>query len=179
LLRANGYERRREGHVYNHMYRELDDLAEPRLPDGYRLRAVRGEEDLLARVDVHRVVWAPSRVVPESYARLTREWPYRADLDHVVEAPDGTFAAFCLSWLDPDNAVGLFEPVGTHPHHRRRGLGTAVCLGALAGLRESGARTAVVASLDPGDATGLYETVGFRTVTRHVPYGKKSTEPFV
>jgi ribosomal protein S18 acetylase RimI-like enzyme len=178
-LHTAGYRRSDDGRVFNHMARELDGVPAPELPDGYRVRPVRGEEELLPRVEVHRVVWAPSRVVPESYGRLMREWPYRADLDFVVEAPDGSLAAFCLAWLDPDNAVGLFEPVGTHPDHRRRGLGAAVCLGALRGLAGAGARRAIVLSEDPSDAEALYESIGFRTVTRHVPFGKKPTEPVV
>ena len=51
----------------------------------------------------------------------TQAWPYRSDLDCVVEAPDGTFAAYVLCWYDEDNGVGEFEPVGTHPDYRRRG----------------------------------------------------------
>lgn len=150
-LEAAGYGRRSEGHVLNHMVQELGEIPAPALPDGYRLRTVRGEEDLLRRVEVHGIVWAPSRVVKES----------------------------CLAWLDPANEVGLFEPVGTHPDHQRRGLATAVCLGALHSLRRAGARRALVGSLDPSDAEGLYEKVGFRTVTRHVPYGKKPADPVV
>jgi ribosomal protein S18 acetylase RimI-like enzyme len=174
-LEAHGYQRV-DGDVSNHMVLPLDDLpAEPRLPDGYRLRTV-GPEDLERRVDVHRAAFAPSRVGPQSYARLQQEWPYRADLDHVIEAPDGTFAAFCLAWLDDDNHAGLLEPVGTHPDHRRRGLATAVCVGALRALRAEGATVAVIGSVDPSPAEIVYERIGFRSVTRHVPFGKKSAD---
>ena len=51
----------------------------------------------------------------ETYAEMTQAWPYRADLDCVVEAPDGRLAAYCLAWLDEANAAGELEPVGTHP----------------------------------------------------------------
>ena len=174
-LEAHGYGRV-DGEVSNHMVLELDaELEEPQVPDGYRLRTV-GPPDLERRVEVHRAAFAPSRVVPESYARLQQEWPYRADLDHVIEAQDGTFAAFCLAWLDEENRAGLLEPVGTHPDHRRRGLATAVCLGAVRSLRSAGAAVAVIGSLDPSPAEAVYEKVGFRSVTRHVPYGKKSAD---
>ena len=53
---------------------------------------------------------------------LQTVWPYRADLDCVVEAPDGSLVAYCLAWLDDANRVGELEPVGTHPDYRRRGL---------------------------------------------------------
>ena len=174
-LQAHGYERV-DGDISNHMVLPLDgELGEPQVPAGYRLRTL-GPEDLDRRVEVHRAAFAPSRVVPESYARLQQEWPYRLDLDHVLEAPDGTFAAFCLAWLDEENRAGLLEPVGTHPDHRRRGLATAACLGALRSIRAAGATVAVIGSLDPSPAETVYERLGFTSVTRHVPYGKKPTD---
>jgi ribosomal protein S18 acetylase RimI-like enzyme len=177
-IEATGYSRV-DANAGNHMHRELDALPDVRVADGYTVRPVRGPDDLHARVDVHRIVWAPSRVTYESYARLMREWPYRPDLDYVVEAPDGTFAAFCLSWFDPDNRVGLFEPVGTHPDHRRRGLGAAVCTAALHGLKAAGATAAFVGSEPASGAQALYESIGFQTVTRFVRYGKKDVQPGV
>lgn len=174
-LEAHGY-RRIDGDASNHMVLSLDDeLEEPRLPDGYKLRTVE-PPDLERRVEVHRAAFAPSRVVTESYARLQLEWPYRRDLDHVIEAQDGTFAAFCLAWLDEENRAGLLEPVGTHPDYRRRGLAIAVCRGAVRSLKAAGATVAVIGSLDPSPAEAVYEKVGFRSVTRHVPYGKKSAD---
>jgi hypothetical protein len=47
-------------------------------------------------------------------------------------------------WPDDENGVGLFEPVGTRPEFRRRGLGTAVCMIGLQRLYEEGMRYAVV-----------------------------------
>ena len=108
------------------------------LPEGYRLRTVE-PADLEARVELHRVVWEPSRVTVESFSKLQTVWPYRADLDCVVEAPDGSLVAYCLAWLDDANRVGELEPVGTHPDYRRRGLASAVCLFALHRLQEEGA----------------------------------------
>jgi predicted N-acetyltransferase YhbS len=174
-LEAHGYERV-DGDVSNHMVLSLDrDPGEPEVPDGYRLRTV-GPADLERRVEVHRAAFAPSRVVAESYGRLRQAWPYRSDLDHVIEASDGTCAAFCLAWLDEENRAGLLEPVGTHPGHRRRGLATAVCRGAVRALRAAGAAVVVVGSADPSPAETVYEKIGFRSVTRHVPYGKKSAD---
>jgi len=134
------------------------------LDDGFVLRTVRGDEDLHERVEVHRAVWAPSRVTEESYRNVMRTWPYRADLDCVLEARDGTFAAYVLCWYDDVNRVGEFEPVGTHPDYRRRGFGAAVCRYALQRLKDAGGTKAIVLSATE-PAAALYESLGLRQHT--------------
>jgi len=173
FVEARGYARPESPKWYAYHLRELDDaLREPSVPDGFRLHTVDGDEDFRKRVEIHRAVWAPSRVTEEIYRRVTRAWPYRADLDCVVEAPDGRFAAYVLSWYDDANRVGLFEPVGTHPDFRRLGLASAVCQYAFRRLREEGAMHAqVLAQEEP--AVRLYESVGFRRYTRIVEFRKR------
>jgi ribosomal protein S18 acetylase RimI-like enzyme len=156
---------------YEHLVYDLDTPPpEPETPVGYDVRPMRGEEELEPRVDVHRAAFAPSRVVPESYRDVMRAWPYRAELDHVAVAPDGSFAAFALGWLDEENRVGELEPVGTHPEHRRLGLATAVCTSTLRALHEAGARTCLVYSIGGSVATGVYTGVGFEQRARHLPF---------
>jgi ribosomal protein S18 acetylase RimI-like enzyme len=155
--------------------RSLDAVNEPEVPDGYRLATMAEVPDLAARVAVHRAAFHPSQVTEASYARVMAEWPYRPELDAVVVAPDGSFAAYALAWLDESNATGLLEPVGTHPDHQRRGLGRAVCLHGLVRLRAAGAARAVVGSR--GDDAypvprRLYESIGFRELSRALPYVK-------
>jgi ribosomal protein S18 acetylase RimI-like enzyme len=135
-------------------------VAFPEVPPAFRPRTV-GPADLDRRVAVHRAAWEPSRVTVESYREVMAAWPYRADLDCVVEAPDGSFAASCLAWLDAENRVGELEPVGTAPAYRRRGLASAVCRFALARLHEEGAASAIVYSNTP-EAKALYLSLGFR-----------------
>jgi ribosomal protein S18 acetylase RimI-like enzyme len=77
-----------------------------------------------------------------------------------------------LAWYDDENRVGELEPVGTHPDHRRRGLGRATNLFALDRLSAAGATHAIVSCR--GDAAYpiprlLYESVGFRELSRQVP----------
>jgi ribosomal protein S18 acetylase RimI-like enzyme len=173
FLASLGYERPEPYKWYAFHVRELDDddVAEPELPDGFRVRTVDGEDDFRKRVAIHRAVWKPSRVTEEIYRRVTQAWPYRADLDCVLEAPDGRFASYVLCWYDDANRVALFEPVGTHPDFRRRGLGAAVCRYAFRRLREEGATHALVLANDEL-AVALYESIGFRRYTRVVELRK-------
>lgn len=170
-LERNGYEPKESVFRYVHMSRGLDgdDLPEPVLPEGFRVRPV-GPEDLARRVAVHRAAWHPSNVTEESHRQVMRAWPYRSDLDWVAEAPDGTFAASCLIWLDERNGVGLLEPVGADPRFRRRGLTRAVCLGALHALRDAGAREAVVVPVEGHELSvaslPLYRGLGFEPRAR-------------
>src|SRR5207249_11786340 len=86
-------------------------------------------------------------------------WIYRGDLHVLVEAPDGTMAASTIMWLDEVNKTAEFEPVGTHPGYRRRGLGRAMLLHGMHLARAAGATHMTVACLGaPGHprARGLY-----------------------
>jgi len=128
LLTRRGFARPDQYRWYAYHVRKLDEaVTPPQLPDGFTLRTMRGADDLHERVEVHRAVWAPSRLTEESYRNVMRAWPYRADLDCLLEAPDGTFAAYVLCWYDQANEVGELEPVGTHPTYRGRWFGAAVC----------------------------------------------------
>jgi GNAT superfamily N-acetyltransferase len=171
-LRNRGYKVDPDARAFVYHACELDEVVKPEVPDGYRLRTVE-PDDVGRRVELHRVVWAPSRVTVESFANVQAAWPYRADLDCVAEAPGGSFAAYCLAWLDPENRVGELEPVGTHPDHRRLGLASAVCGFAHQRLRQEGAELAIVYSLAGSDATALYESLGMREHARSVELVKR------
>ena len=144
---------------------ELDPL---RVPDGYSLRTMRGPGDIPARVEVHRAAFAPSQLTREKYELAVGQEHYAFERDVVVEAPDGSFAAFALCWLDPAAALGYFEPVGVHPDHQRRGLGRVVMRHGLRLLRAAGARDAMVFSFRTNTASeALYRSAGFDEVAIH------------
>jgi len=174
-LERRGYVRVEGGPWFAYMIRDLGELPEPGVPDGFALRAVRGEGDVEARANVHRAAWHPSRVTAESHRKVMATYPYRAELDCVVEAPDGSFVSSVIAWYDEANHVGEFEPVGTDPRFRRLGLGRAGNLFALHRLRQAGAETAIV--LCRGDdeypiPKRLYESVGFRQHARGIEFRK-------
>ena len=165
--------RRGEPHTaFLQLRQALDDGSLEHAPPGdFVVRAVGGEEEWPARVELHRTVWAPSRVTLDAYRRLRAAPVYRRDLDLVAAAPDGTFAAYAIVWYDPASAVGEFEPVGTHPDFRRRGAARTVMLEGLRRLRELGARRALVASSANNPASiRLYESVGFALADREQFY---------
>lgn len=172
-LVAAGYRREEDGPFFTHCWMSLEGvLPSPEIPPGFTLRPVEGA-DLDRRARVHQAAFSPSRVSADSYRNVMAAWPYRADLDWVVEAPSGDFAAFALAWLDEKNRVGELEPVGADPSYRRLGLARAASLAALRALRAAGADCAVV--YPRGDdaypaPARLYGGIGFAPRARTVTY---------
>jgi ribosomal protein S18 acetylase RimI-like enzyme len=85
----------------------------------------------------------------------------RRDLNLVAVTADGVFASFAIVWLDEANRIGAFEPVGTHPNYRRRGLAKAVLCEGLRRLKALGATMAYVGCGTGPAVTRLYEGAGF------------------
>ena len=76
-------------------------------------------------------------------------------------------------WFDEVNAVGLFEPVATHPDFQGQGLGKAVVAEGLRRMQAAGMRRAVL-GFDPTNAAALalYRAMGFRASSSFVGYRK-------
>src|SRR4029453_103658 len=157
--------------------RDLTDVEQPVLPDGFRFRTA-DEAGPEAAVQAHVDAWAPSTYTAEGYQGVRQTAAYRGDLHILVEAPDGTMASSTIMWLDEANKTAQFEPVGTHPGSRRLGLGRAMLLHGMQLARAAGATHVTVACLGaPGHpkARGLYYSVGFREVSRDAPLIKTKT----
>jgi len=170
-LQAAGFHPDDEAPFFTHHRISLADLRTPVVPDGLTLRHVRPDE-VARRAAGHRAAWSdwgPSTVTDEDFAAVMTTWPYRPELDWVVEAPNGDFVATALIWYDELHGVGLVEPVGSAPEYRRRGLGQAVNLAALHALRDAGATNAMVCPRgDDGypQARALYQSIGFEPGAR-------------
>lgn len=158
-LAGRGYVENLAAPWSHHTRCDLSAIPPVNLPDGFRARNMADGLDIDDRARAHTDAWsllpfydgamskplpATSKVSGDSYRQLARTWPWRPELDWVIEAPDGRLVACCIIWLDEKNKVAELEPVGTHPDFRRRGLGQAVCLAAMNAARDMGAETAIV-----------------------------------
>ncbi|MDQ3404493.1 MAG: GNAT family N-acetyltransferase [Actinomycetota bacterium] len=151
--------------------RDLTDVEQPVLPDGFRFRTA-DEAGPEAAVQAHLNAWPSSAYTAEGYRGVRRTAAYRGDLHILVEAPDATMASSTIMWLDEANKTVEFEPVGTHRGYRRLGLGRAMLLHGMSLARAAGATHATVACLGaPGhpQARGLFYSVGFRELSRDAP----------
>ncbi|SDJ39669.1 GNAT family N-acetyltransferase [Streptomyces indicus] len=156
---------------------DLTDLGDPTLPAGFRFRTA-DEAGPEAAVRAHVDAWSPSPYTVEGYEGVRRTPGYRSDLHLLVESPDGTMACSTIMWLDEANKTAEFEPVGTHPAHRRRGLARTMLVHGMHLARAAGAVQMTVCCLGaPGHpaARGLYYGVGFRPISRDAPMIKYAT----
>ncbi|MGH3226067.1 MAG: GNAT family N-acetyltransferase, partial [Streptosporangiaceae bacterium] len=157
--------------------RNLTDVEQPVLPDGFRFRTA-DEAGPDAAVRAHVDAWPCSAYTAQSYEGVRQTTAYRGDLHVLVEAPGGTMAASTIMWLDEANSTVEFEPVGTHPGYRRLGLARAMMLYGMLLARTAGATHAtVVCEGAPGhpEARGLYYSLGFRELSRDSPLIKTKT----
>ena len=167
--------------------RDLKDLPPLSLPTDFAVRSMADAPDPERRAAAHRAAWdriagrendppGGSRVTGESYRNVMAAWPYRPELDWVLEDAEGRWVANCCVWFDESNGVGEFEPVGVDADFRRRGYGYLVCLAGLHALGRVGAKIALVGARGDADypvPRRLYFSLGFSTYARTVTYERK------
>jgi ribosomal protein S18 acetylase RimI-like enzyme len=151
-------------------------IAQPELAAGLRLRHAT-DDDLDARVDVHRdawSVWGQSKITVENYRRLRAAPIYDPQLDVVLEDETGRFLSYCIGWVDTANSIGHFEPVGCRPDSTGRGYARAVTLEGMRRMRARGLHTALVGTESVNErARVLYPSCGFVEVDRAHYYVKE------
>jgi mycothiol synthase len=146
--------------------RTLDALPLVQLPDGFTVQGVSNPEEGRLRAWVTHGAFSAHEDwegYTAGYAQFMGSAVYDGEHDLFVRAPDGRGASACTIWLDPVNAMGLFEPVGTHPEFQRQGLGKAVMAEGLRRMKAAGMRRAIV-GFDPNNlaALALYTSMGFQ-----------------
>ena len=169
LLEDRGYQKTTSGGAIRRLRFGQQVLVQPALAEGYCLRTTNPEDDADAQqiADLLNAAFNRDFHNAAEYQNFARQAPsFRADLDLVAIAPDGAFAAYVGIPYDQANQLGIFEPVCTHPDHRRKGLAGALMREGLCRLQALGAHYAMVDTGDMVPANRLYDTIGFSEVHR-------------
>ncbi len=175
ILAWRGYEKMPYGGVLRKMRLGKAPLLEARQDPGYRLRCVRAADpaDCQRIADLLNAAFNRTFHNAMEFSQFARTAPcFRDDFHLVAEAPDGGFAAHVAVIFDEPNRRGLFEPVCTHPAHRRKGLAQALMAAGLGLLRAAGAREVTVETGDMLPANALYDSIGFSEVYRFFAWKK-------
>ncbi|MEN8113493.1 MAG: GNAT family N-acetyltransferase [Actinomycetota bacterium] len=137
--------------------------------EGYLLRPTSLDDPDLAQrmADVLNAGFGRATHSAKEYATFMAKAPiFSHDLNLVAETSDGSFAAHVGCNFDEQNHVGFFEPVCTHPQHRRKGLARALMLEGLQRFKAIGTTDVYVETGDDPAANALYDSVGFTEAYR-------------
>jgi mycothiol synthase len=169
FLRRHGFVRTGEQTLY--MARSLHEpFSEPQLLPGFAIRPLAGLGEVPAYVDAHRAAYGTAYMTVERRLAMMQGLGYHPELDLVAIAADGTLAAFCVCSIDAaenertGHKEGEIAIVGRRPEFRRQGLGRAMVLAGMAGLKEHGMDAANLGVCGSNTAAlRLHQSVGFET----------------
>lgn len=169
LLAGRGYTRLVDGGVTRRLQLANQRLDASTIAPGYTLRTTNSADlaDCQRIADLLNIAFNRNFHTALEYQNFTRLAPsFRPDLDLVAVAPDGTFAAYVGIPYDEVNRLGIFEPVCTHPDHRRHGLARSLMIEGLHRLKALGAIDVMVGTGDMIPANRLYDSLGFTEVCK-------------
>lgn len=182
VLEATGW--RRQGRGYEMVCDPLDDIPALPVPDGLDLRPIADDEagrravwDAL--IDAFRDHRDEPEASEEDWRQFRDEPKYDTDL-WVIAFDGDEIAGGVLALVDEELIAhhgtqrGYIDGVFTRPPWRRRGLARAALAEALVRLRDRGMTSAFldVDGLNPNQAMGLYEALGFTVVSSNIDWTK-------
>ncbi len=166
LLTENGFEPLPERSL--HFSRGLQDPIPPYpMPAGYRLRTAVGASEVEALVALHRAAFDSDHMTVEYRLAMMNAPQYAPDMDWLIEALDGSLAAFCIGGLEEDDASqGYLDPIGVHPTHQGKGLGSAIMTAGLIELQKRGVRQVNLGTSSENEAMqALAGKMGFQLIS--------------
>ena len=178
LLERHGFVRQETETVY--MAHSLSEPIPPAIfPEGFTLRQAAGEQELEAIVALHQAAFGTQNMTIETRRAIMRNPAYIPELDLLLEAPDGTLAAFCYCTILKEanklsgHSEGEIAIMGTSPAYQKRGLGRAMLLAGLRRLKDFGVETATLGTSSENEgAHSIYFSVGFHVSYRSLWYAK-------
>ena len=163
-----------------HMVRSLDkSIPTPQVLAGFSIRHVTDEQEAKALVVLHRAAFGTENMTVEERLAMMRVPEYDSELDLLVSAPDGRFAAYCTCSISQEENErtgrneGYTDPVATHPDFQRRGLAQALLLTGFHKLKQRGMDTAVLGTSNENTAMQrTAKAVGFRVQSTKIWFAK-------
>jgi ribosomal protein S18 acetylase RimI-like enzyme len=167
-----------------HLARPLNKpIATPQIPTNFSIRHVAGEQEVEALVALHRAAFGTENMSVKERLAMMRVPEYDAELDLLVIAPDGRFAAYCMCSINQKEnertgrKEGYTDPVATHPDFQRRGLAQALLLTGCHKLKRRGIDTAVLGTSSENVAMQrIAKVVGFRLQSTKIWFAKSVSQ---
>lgn len=173
FLTGYGFRQTEDSTLY--MTRPLSKLIpDPVLPQGFRLRPIRGMEEAEAVASTHRAAFGTEYMTVENRLAIMNTSEYDPSLDLLVIAPDGIVAAYCTCSVNAQTQIGFTDPVATHPRYQHMGLARALLLKGMQLLKERGMEFARLGTSGENIAMQkTAESVGFKVEYRTIWFSKE------
>jgi len=152
-----------------------DEIPPPSLPPGYTIRPLDERDDVKA----YQSLYGFTKVNPQHQKELLESDEY---CHLVVVNPQGDLVAYCecsvcrAEWHQTSQRIGWIEFVETNPEYKNKGLGLTALLAGLSRLRQWGADTAILITMNTNiPAASLYHKTGFEIleIAEYPSYEKK------
>lgn len=169
-------------------------FSSPSLPPGFTLRRCFDDSSNIPLPELRAWVelfnesfidhWGNFKLTVDTARHYLKNSCYNPELNVVATAPDGTFAAFCVGYINAeentpsDRNEGWIKLLGTRRGFRKLGLGRAMLLTAMQQLKAAGVEQVKlgVDAQSLTSATRLYESVGFQPIKSWLSYVKNLRE---
>ena len=151
--------------LYGHLrFRDVNlPIPEISLPTGFKIRSVNKETDHEQLVSHVRLIFGHGDwFTPRILEWISQRSFYQRELDIVVEASNGTIAAFCTLRIDPKSRITQLEPLATHPDYRKMGIAKAMLNEGCRRLQKYNPSLLYIGgAANTPAACRLYDSVGF------------------
>jgi ribosomal protein S18 acetylase RimI-like enzyme len=149
------------------------------LPHGFTIRPVKGEEEIDKLVALHRAAFGTDQITVEYRLAMMSVPQYLPKADLVAEDAFGELAAFCVcGFEDIETGIGYTDPIGVHPDHQRKGIGTAIVSTGMRKLGELGATRVELGTSNENIAMQrLAEKLSFRLTAEKLWFSKEVNSP--
>ena len=164
LLERRGWKKESSGGVLRRLRLGLKRYAHPVIADGYQLRPTRPDDhsDCQRLADLINAAFNRDFHTASEFMNFAAKAEcFRSDLSLAAVAPDGSFAAYVAASINGVHNCGIFEPVCTHPDHRRKSLAQTLMSEGLVRLQALDATDVYVSTGDQVAANLLYDSMGF------------------
>jgi len=159
----------------------LSTIAQPSAEVAVRLLDVTNNAEVDERAIAQVTAFSSGAPSAQARAWIRRSLPHQlayadpANNPHVIAIDgDGRILAFADTFLDRENGIGEFEPVGTRTDMQRTGLAKAVMGRALHDMASAALTQAVVRTgIDNAAAIAAYESMGFEITDRRISLRKQ------
>lgn len=138
-----------------------------------KITALSNLEKINSKLECYKNCFPEHQPNKEKYISMMKCSSYNPEFDLVLINNDEKVLSFATIWVDTENSIGVFEPVGTHEDFRGQGLAKAIMTFALNKLKENNIKKAYLKTGHNNCAAQtVYQSLDFKAIAREYRWKK-------